>query len=149
MKTLEEVPMIVAESREGYGAGLVRSHRDLKIYQRAFELANQVCRLSREFPPEERYGITAQVRDSSRSVCANLAEAWRNRRYRTLFTRKLNISEAEAAETQCWLEFCLAEDYIDQQAFDRIWSDYEALIGALVGMAQHADKWVLKSKSQD
>jgi four helix bundle protein len=78
------------------------SHRDLEVYKRAFEAATRIFDLSKTFPKEELYSLTDQIRRSSRSVCANLAEAWRKRRYEAAFISKLNDVEAEAAETQSW-----------------------------------------------
>ena len=93
----------------------IRSHKDLKVYLLAFEVALQIHEISQSFPAEERYSLTDQIRRSSRSVCANLAEAWRKRRYKNHFISKLSDSEAEAAETQVWLDFSLAFKYIDQK----------------------------------
>ena len=76
------------------------THEDLDVYQLAFDAAMKLYGLSVKFPVEERYSLTDQVRRSSRSVCANLAEAWRKRRYKAAFIAKLNDCEAEAAETQ-------------------------------------------------
>jgi four helix bundle protein len=78
------------------------SHRDLEVYKRAFEAATRIFDLCKTFPKEELYSLTDQIRRSSRSVCANLAEAWRKRRYEAAFISKLNDVEAEAAETQSW-----------------------------------------------
>ncbi len=75
-------------------------HRDLKVYQMAFDAAMKIFEVSKKFPVEERYSLTDQIRRCSRSVCANLAEAWRKRRYVAAFVAKLNDCEAEAAETQ-------------------------------------------------
>jgi four helix bundle protein len=77
---------------------LIQSHRELEVYQLAFETAMRVFELSKSFTKEERYSLTDQIRRSSRSVCANLAEAWRKRRYEGAFLLKLNDAEAEAAE---------------------------------------------------
>ena len=79
-------------------------HRDLEVYKKAFGAAMQIFELSKAFPKEETYSLTDQIRRSSRSVCANLAEAWRKRRYEKAFISKLSDSESEAAETQVWLE---------------------------------------------
>jgi four helix bundle protein len=87
--------------------GFVRSHQDLEVYQLAFEAAMKIFELSKRFPVEERYSLIDQMRRSSRSVCANLAEAWRKRRYEAAFIAKLSDSEAEAAETQTWIHFAV------------------------------------------
>ena len=85
----------------------IRSHRDLDVYRRAFATAMQIFRLSKTFPKDETFSLTDQGRRSSRSVCANLAEAWRKRRYEAAFISKLSDAETEAGETQVWLEFAL------------------------------------------
>jgi four helix bundle protein len=81
-------------------AGKILSHRDLEVYQKAFQASMRIFELSKAFLPEEKYSLIDQVRRSSRSVCANLAEARRKRRYRAAFVSKLTDSEGEAAETQ-------------------------------------------------
>ncbi|MEA3376633.1 MAG: four helix bundle protein, partial [Chloroflexota bacterium] len=87
--------------------GKIRTHRQLDVYQMAFEAAMRVFELSKEFPRQETFSLTDQIRRSSRSVCANLGEAWRRRRYQAAFVSKLNDAEAEATETQVWLEFAV------------------------------------------
>jgi len=80
-------------------------HFELDVYKKSFAAAMKIFELSKSFPAEERYSLTDQIRCSSRSVCANEAEAWRKRVYRAHFASKLTDSEAEAAETQTWLQF--------------------------------------------
>src|SRR5512136_3020915 len=94
---------------------LIRTHLDLEIYQSAFELARQIFQKSKLFPKEERYSLTDQVRRSSRSVCANIAEAWRKRRYEASFLSKLSDAESEAEETRVWLEFSTRCGYLSQR----------------------------------
>ena len=94
---------------------LVRTHQDLKVYQMAFKVAMQIFDESKSFPIEERYSLTDQVRRSSRSVCANLAEGWRKRRYEASFLSKLSDAEAEAAESQVWLEFASQCGYLKEE----------------------------------
>ncbi|YAG13891.1 four helix bundle protein [Nostoc sp. DSM 114161] len=91
----------------------IKNHQDLKVYQMAFDAAMKIFELTKKFPVEERYSLTDQIRRSSRSVCANLAEAWRKRRYEAAFVAKLNDSEAEAAETQTWIEFAVKCNYME------------------------------------
>src|SRR3712207_3856085 len=104
---------------------LARSHRDLDVYQRAFEAAAGIYEASKSFPRDETYALTDQIRRSSRSVCANLAEAWRKRRYRAAFLSKLSDCEAEAAETQVWLEFAVKCGYIDRERAKTLFESYE------------------------
>lgn len=82
------------------GGDFARRHQDLEVYQAAFEEAMRIFEVSKKFPIEERYSLTDQIRRSSRSVCANLAEAWRKRRYEAAFIAKLTDCAAEATETQ-------------------------------------------------
>lgn len=89
-------------------------HTELEVYKKAFNCATEIFELSKKFPREEMYSLTDQIRRSSRSVCANLAEAWRKRRYETAFISKLTECEGEAAETQTWIEFAVAVGYLDK-----------------------------------
>src|SRR5437773_4364709 len=95
-------------------ANVVR-HTDLDVYRKAFECAMTIFELSKTFPKEEKYSLTDQVRRCSRSVCSNLAEAWRKRRYRAAFQCKLNDSEAESAECQVWIEFAVRCEYLKRE----------------------------------
>jgi four helix bundle protein len=122
-------------------AKLIRSHRDLEVYQRAFDCAMTVFKLSSEFPREERYSLTDQMRRSSRSVAANIAEAWRKRRYEASFVSRITDAEAEAAETQVWLEFGVKCRYLNRTDAAELYRAYEAILGTLVGMVAHSDKW--------
>src|SRR5262249_42936417 len=83
----------------------IREHTELAVYQKGFDAAMLIFEMSKKFPKEETYSLTDQIRRSSRSVCANLAEAWRKRRYKAAFIAKLSDAESEAAETQVWIEF--------------------------------------------
>ncbi len=112
-------------------------HADLEVYQRAFAAAMEVFKLSKAFPPEEKYSLTDQVRRSSRSVAANLAEGWRKRRYAAAFVSKLNDAEAEAAETQTWLQFAVESQYLDPEIARRLYAEYDNLIAMLVNMQNH------------
>jgi four helix bundle protein len=118
-------------------------HTDLKVYQRARAAARQVFELSKKFPKEERYSLTDQIRRCSRSVCGNMAEARRKRRYPNAFVSKLNDCEGEAAETQVWLEFAVDAKYIDRDAARQLYRDYDEVISMLVAMASHPEKWTV------
>lgn len=133
----EEDPSPAAQTR------LVKRHTDLDVYTRAFEAAMRIFEASRAFPKEERYSLTDQVRRSSRSVCANLAEAWRKRRYEAAFVAKLGDSEAEAAETQVWLQFAVKCEYLAREAGEQLYREYDAILGMLVSMITNSEKWVL------
>ncbi|MRR51432.1 MAG: four helix bundle protein [Rhodocyclaceae bacterium] len=122
-------------------ADRIKTVRDLKAYQAAFRCAMEIFEITKRFPAEERYSLTDQIRRSSRAVCSNLSESWRKRRYRKVFVNKLSDSMSEAAETQTWLEFCLACGYVDQPVFDRMHDEYEGIIGMLNMMECKADKF--------
>ncbi len=96
------------------------NYRTLLAYQKAFEVAIEIFEISKSFPLEERYSLTDQVRRSSRSVCTNLAESYKRRRYKDYFVSKLNDSETENAETQVWLDFSIACKYITQGKYDAL-----------------------------
>jgi four helix bundle protein len=121
----------------------IQSHQDLDVYKLAFEAAMQIFALTKRFPPEERYALTDQIRRSSRSVCANLAEAWRKRRYEGAFLLKLNDCEAEAAETQTWLEFAVKCDYLDADVGRELYCSYDHILGKLVRMINNPSPWLM------
>lgn len=121
----------------------IRGHRDLQVYQRAFQAAIRIAELSEAFPPHERYALTDQMRRSSRSVCANLAEAWRKRRYEGAFIAKLSDAEGEAAETQVWLEFAVHHKYMDAEIARVLYRDYDAILKTIVGMINHPETWII------
>ena len=122
---------------------LVRRHTDLEVYKLGFDLAMRLFELSKLFPIEERYSLTDQMRRSSRSVCANLAEAWRKRRYVAAFVSKLGDSEAEAAETQTWIQFAVECKYVDRKVARDLYREYDAVLGKLVLMITPAKDWIL------
>ena len=115
--------------------------RDLEVYERAFDAAMAIFRLTKKFSGEERYSLVDQIRRSSRSVCSNLAEGWRKRRYPAVFKNKITDSMQEASETQCWLEFSLACQYIAQDTFDDMDNEYEQIIAMLNAMERNANKF--------
>jgi four helix bundle protein len=111
---------------------MLRGHRDLKVYQLAYKLAMEIFRLSRAFPTEERYSLTDQIRRSSRSVAANLAEGFRKRRYPNMLVSKLTDCDGEASETQVWLDFAFDCGYLSQENHDRLTAGYEE-VGKMLG----------------
>ena len=86
---------------------MLQGHRDLRVYQLSYKLAMEIFDLTRTFPREEIYSLTNQIRRSSRSVAANMAEGFRKRRYRNMFINKLTDCDGEASETQVWIDFAL------------------------------------------
>jgi len=123
----------------------IRHFRDLEVYQNALAAGLRIYELSQRFPSEERYALTDQIRRSSRSVCANIAEAWRKRRYEAAFVAKLSDAEGEAAETQVHLEFAFRHCYIADAEFATLDNAYEKIIGQLVKMIDQSQKWLIKN----
>ena len=121
----------------------IASYKDLRVFNEAFDLAMEIFLLTRKFPVEERYSLSDQVKRSSRSVCLNLGEAWRKRRYRAAFVAKLSDCEAEACESQIALRFAKECGYITQDQFSNLESRYENVIGMLVRMIAHPEKWII------
>ena len=119
----------------------IRHFRDLEVYRRAFAAAMRIFELTKRFPAEEKFALIDQIRRASRSVCSNLSEAWRKRRYPAVFKNKITDSMQEASETQCWLEFSLACGYIDQCTFSELDDEYEQIIAMLNSMEMNADKF--------
>ncbi len=119
----------------------IRSHRELEVYKMAFNAGMAIFNLTKSFPNEERFSLTDQIRRSSRSVCGNIAEAFRKRKYPKSFVVKLSDSEAEAAETQNWLDFALKCNYISEENYQNLNQEYEKILGKLVTMAQQPEKW--------
>jgi four helix bundle protein len=106
--------------------------------------AMKIFQLTENFPPEEKYSMTDQLRRSSRSVCANITRAWRKRRFKTPFIAKLNDSEGEACETQVWVEFARQCQYLDDDICDDLDAVYNHIMGQLVKMINQPDKWLIK-----
>jgi four helix bundle protein len=125
----------------------IRHFRDLDVYQGAIDLVMRIFELAKSFPVEERYALTDQIRRSSRSVCANLAEAWRKRRYQAAFVSKLSDAEAEAAETQVHIEIALRHNYLSQETFDELDDAYDKILAQIVKMIDQSERWVLKTRS--
>ncbi|WP_261209933.1 four helix bundle protein [Laspinema sp. D2d] len=125
------------------GKEFIRSHEDVVVYQMSFEAAMRIFELSRSFPVEERYSLTDQIRRSSRSVCANLAEAWRKRRYKAAFLAKLSDCEAEAAETQVWLKFAVKCHYLEIEQGRELYKIYNQVLSGLVNMINNPNPWLI------
>jgi len=121
----------------------IRTHGDMDVYKSAFKAAMKIFNLSKSFPKEETYSLTDQIRRASRSICANIAEAFRKRRYEKSFISKLNDSEGESAETQTWLEFSFNCGYINNEDYDFLMNEYENILGKLVTMSNQPEKWTI------
>jgi len=124
--------------------GNIRSYRELNVYQSAMDAAMEIFELTKKFPAEERYSMVDQMRRSSRSVCANIAEAWRKRRYPAHFVSKLSDSEGEAAETQVWLELAQRCCYLTEEQVTSLDNTYDKILGQLVKMIDHPDQWTIR-----
>jgi four helix bundle protein len=125
----------------------IYSFRELDVYNNAFLAAMEIYQKTKEFPASEKYGLVDQIRRSSRSVCSNLAEAWRKRRYKAAFIAKLSDAESEACETQVWLEFELKCEFLDKEITDSLDKIYERIQGQIVRMIEDADKWLICNKA--
>jgi four helix bundle protein len=128
-----------------YIMNVIKSHKELIVYQLAFKVSMEIFQITKTFPKEEIYALTSQIRRSSRSACANLAEAFRKRRYEKAFISKLSDSEGEAAETQVWLDYSLECGYISGDDSHRLFNEYEKIIGMLVNMINHPEKWSFRN----
>jgi four helix bundle protein len=120
--------------------------KDLKVYQMAYKLAMEIFEISKSFPKEERYSLTDQIRRASRSVCANLAEGYRKRRYPKHFVSKMTDADGEASETQVWVDFSFDCGYITLEVRDSLQSRYNEVGRMLGGMADNPEKFLSKSK---
>ena len=118
-------------------------HEDLDVYQLAFNAAMMIFKVSLSFPKEEKYSLTDQIRRSSRSVCANIAEAFYRRKYPKNFASHLSDAIAEGGETRVWLEFSVKCNYINAEINDKLNEDYARIIGKLITMYNQAEKWKL------
>jgi four helix bundle protein len=123
----------------------IRHFRELDVYKLSLAAGIKIFEIKKKFPVEEKYSLTDQVRRSSRSVCTNIAEGWRKRRYPAAFVSKLSDAEAEAAETEVWLEFALRCGYINDLVFQDLDQQYEHILGKLVNMIIHPDQWTIRS----
>ena len=125
-------------------AAKLRGYRDLKVYQLAFSLAMEIFNFSKKFPQEERYSLTSQIRRSSRSVAANIAEGFRKRQYPSMFASKLADSGAEATETQDWEDFANRCGYLSEEEQKQLVSGYEEL-GKMIGsMIRNSERFAPK-----
>lgn len=123
--------------------GRISSYKDLDVFQSSMDLAMEIYELTKRFPREEQYALTDQIRKSSRSVSANIAEAWRKRRYEAAFISKLSDAETEACETQVWVEFALRLKYTTQSCALRFDQSYDRIIAQIVTMIDQPEKWII------
>ena len=124
----------------------VQDFSDLNVYKNAMEAAVDIYETTKAFPPEEKYSMVSQIRRSSRSVCANIAEAWMKRLYRAAFVAKLSDSLSEAAETIVWLEMAERCLYIRREKRTQLENLYREIIAQLIKMTNQADQWLVKEE---
>ena len=120
---------------------MAASFKDLRVWQNAIDVSMSVFEFSKSFPDDERYSLTDQVRRSTRSVAANISEAWRKRRYVAAFASKLNDAETEAAESQTWIEIAKRCSYLDSETADHLDQRCEEIISQLCVMIRDAERW--------
>jgi four helix bundle protein len=120
---------------------LIKTHKELNVFKLSFEAGMEIFEITKEFPKEEMYSLTDQIRRSSRSVSGNIAEAFRKRKYPKSFVSKLSDSEGEAAETQVWLDYALSCNYIVDAQHILLYEKYDHIIGMLVKMSLNPGNW--------
>ena len=123
--------------------GHISSYKELRVYQAAMDAAMRIFELTKRFPSEEKYSMVDQMRRSSRSVCANIAEAWRKRRYKAHFISKLSDAEGEAEETRVWLEFACRCNYMPEDEANELDATYDQILSQLVKIIVNADQWMI------
>ena len=126
----------------------IKTHRDLIVYQKSFAAGKRIFELSTLFPREEMYSLTDQVRRSARSTSANIAEAWRKRRYEKHFCSTLNTAEAEAADTQVWIEYAEAHSYLAAETAKQAIEFYDDILRMIVAMIYESEKWCVDFKTK-
>ena len=117
------------------------SFRDLKVYQKAFKLAMDIFKMTRDFPQEEKYALTTQIRKSSRSVCSSIGEGYRKRKYQAHFVSKMTDSDMENSETQVWLDFSLSCKYISRDVYNEYFERSEEIVRMLNHMIENPEKY--------
>ena len=126
--------------RENEDGERINSYKELRVFQRAIDAAMEILEITKGFPSEEKYSLTDQIRRSSRSVCTNIAEAWRKRRYKAAFIAKLSDVETEACETQVLIELCQRCEYIKEETAIKLDKNYDHIISQIILMIDNANK---------
>ena len=122
----------------------IRHHWELDVYKLSVDAAMQIFQLTKNFPREEMYSLTDQIRRSSRSVSGQIAEGWRKRKYEASFVSKLNDAEGEGAETQSWLEYAVKCGYMEKTSGRELHRTYDRVLGKLVNMGNNPQPWLLQ-----
>lgn len=123
------------------------SFRDLTVYKKAFEMAMEIFEVSKTFPKEERYSLTDQIRRSSRAICSCIAEAYRKRNYPAYFVSKSSDADMENSETQSWLDFSHACNYVDDDKFKGLLTKSEEVGRMLNHMVENPEKYLRKKEN--
>ncbi len=123
--------------------GNIRSYRELRVYQSSMDATMRIFELTNTFPRKE-YSLVDQILRSSRSVCANIAEAWRKRRYPAHFVSKLSDAETEADETRVWVEIARRCGYLTVEQEDELYAAYDIILGQLVLMISNSKDWTIR-----
>jgi len=124
----------------------IRSYKELRVYQAAIDAAMHIFEITKRFPAEERFSMVDQMRRASRSVCSNIGEAWRKRRYPAHFVSKLSDSEGEAEETRVWLDLAFRCKYISGEEATELDDTYDRILGQLVHMIDHREQWTIRMR---
>ena len=123
----------------------IKSYKELRVFQAAMDAAMLIFELTEAFPIREKYSMVDQIRRSSRSVCTNIAEAWRKRRYEAHFVSKLSDAETEAEETCVWLEFARRCKYLPDLRVKELEQAYDRILAQLVQMITKPGDWTIPS----
>jgi four helix bundle protein len=118
-----------------------QGYKDLKVYQLAYKTAMEIFQLSKSFPPEEKYSLTDQIRRSSRSIAANIAEGYRKKQYPKMFVSKMADADGETAETQVWIDFAFDCGYINKECLESLMVKYEEVGRMLGSMIAHPERF--------
>ena len=122
-----------------------QGYKDLKVFQLAYKLAMEIFEITKLFPKEEIYSLTDQIRRSSRSVCVNIGEGYRKRKYPKHFSSKMTDSDGECTETQIWIDFSKDCKYITNEIRDKLYKEYEEVGRMLGSMVNNPEKFLPKS----
>jgi four helix bundle protein len=121
-----------------------RGYKDLKVFQLSYKLAMEIFELTKAFPKEERYSLTDQIRRSSRSIAANIAEAWKKRIYSKMFVSKIIDAAGEAGETEVWLDIAKDAEYLSIGKYEGLSQGYDEVNRMLYGMLEKPEKFCIK-----
>lgn len=122
-----------------------RGYKDLKVYQLSYRLAMDIFDITKKFPNEERYSLTDQIRRSSRSIAANIAEAWKRRIYPKMFVSKIVDAAGEAGETEVWIDISKDTGYLTKEKYEELISGYDEVNRMLYGMIEKPEKFCISS----